>query len=84
MSEELFPEAAVHAESPRLRWIKKHRVQTHKSAHLSGDEQPWSAWTGELCDAIDDMAIGHGATEDDAVTAWARLSRVQLWHEEGL
>ena len=83
MSDELFPDASVAMDSPRLRWMKKHDVQTHP------DEDGYIAWIGDLDDAIerrwggpDAGGYAVAATEDDAILLIAKAHGLRLWNEE--
>jgi len=69
------------SESPRLRWLKKHHISTHKSDCMPDDEEPWNAWAGELSEAIEDGSNCTGATEADALCALAKRLRIRLWNE---
>lgn len=79
---ELFDTPAC--ESPRLKWIKKHKIQTHCSGKAEDfDGEPWNAWQAESPKHIpSDFEIG--ATEDDAIAAWTKRHSVLLWNEENL
>ena len=70
--------------SPRLLWLARHRIHTFQTQMLSDKEQPWSAWSGDFQEALDDDCYGVGATEDDAIVNWAKGMRVKLWNEEQL
>ena len=83
MSEELFTDAAVAMDSPRLRWMKKHGVQTRY------DGDCYIAWVGDLDEAIehggDDPDAGgyaKASTEDDAILLIANGYGLRLWNEE--
>lgn len=89
MSDELFPDASVAMDSPRLRWMKKHDVHTGKLHEESGLERPWSAWVGDFYEAIehggaDPDAGGYASasTEDDAILLIAKAHGLRLWNEE--
>lgn len=85
MSDELFPVADVSHESPRLAWLKRHRVETHHLplAQIDGDE-PWRATTtGRAPHQLGDrLHVGTGETEHDAIADLADLLGVPLWNEE--
>ena len=83
MSDELFTDAAVAMDSPRLRWMKKHGVQTRP------DGDGYIAWIGDLDEAIerrwaDPDAGGYekASTEDDAILLIANGYGLRLWNEE--
>ena len=83
MSDELFTDAAVAMDSPRLRWMKKHGVQTRP------DGDCYIAWIGDLDEAIehrwaDPDACGYerASTEDDAILLIAKAYHLRLWNEE--
>ena len=83
MSDELFTDAAVAMDSPRLRWMKKHGVQTRY------DGDCYIAWVGDLDEAIchggDDPDAGgyaEASTEDDAILLIAQAHHLRLWNEE--
>ncbi len=86
MSDELFPAEAVTMDSPKLRWIKKHGVQTHHSkAFADEDWMPWCAAFGvpfEVVESDGDGALGFGDTEEDAIRDLAVKFNVPLWNEE--
>ena len=83
MSDELFTDSAVSMDSPRLRWMKKHGVQTRP------DGDGYIAWIGDLDEAIehggaDPEAGGYAeaSTEDDAILLIAQANHLRLWNEE--
>ena len=82
MNDELFSAESVTVKSPRLRWMEKYKVQTHRSATVPADEEPWSCWSGELQMSINHDWIANGTTEDEAITAWAIKNGVRKWNEE--
>jgi len=59
--------------SPRLAWLKKYDVQVKQ---FPGHANEWSAWDGKQ------GFMGHGATEADAITAYAKERGIKLWNEE--
>ena len=86
MSDELFTDAAVAMDSPRLRWRKKHDVHT---ADFNDCQGPWAAWIGDFEEAADrgesnPYAGGYarGETEDDAIRLLANATGLRLWNEE--
>ena len=72
--------------SPRLAWMRKHGVETHKTEHyIPGDEDEfgnaihrWYACRGELNTKT---ACG-GATEQEALCEFAKFHGLRLWNEE--
>lgn len=82
---ELFSIADVTHESPRLAWMKRHRVETHHLplAHIDGDE-PWRATTtGRAPHQLGDrLHVGTGETEHEAIASLAKRERIPLWNEE--
>ena len=83
MSDELFTDAVVAMDSPRLRWMKKHGVQTRY------DGDCYIAWIGDLdeatCHGGDDPDAGgyaEASTEDDAILLIAKAHGLRLWNEE--
>lgn len=94
MSEELFGVEVGTGKSPRLRWIERHGLKTKFDPDWSpGDEDdlgrekfPWYvARTGAniTADFTNARTFG-GATEDDALAAWARANGHRMWNEEPL
>jgi hypothetical protein len=86
MSDELFTDAAVAMDSPRLRWMKKHDVHT---ADFNDCQGPWAAWIGDFEEAADrgesnPYAGGYarGKTEDEAILLLAKANGLRLWNEE--
>ena len=84
MSDELFTDAVVAMDSPRLRWMKKHGV------HTRDDGDCYIAWIGDLdeatCHGGDDPDAGgyaEASTEDDAILLIAKAHGLRLWNEEG-
>ena len=89
MNEELFPVEEITADSPRLAWMKAHNVHSDKMRDYEEEEDPWSAWVGDLEKAIADggdnpEAGGYSVakTEDDALAILAKARGWQLWNEE--
>ena len=79
----LFGDMPV-VKSPKLLWLEKYGVKTRKADHIvqpgeeddqGGDITQWKAWN------YLSKAYG-GATEDDALAAWARARGVRMWFEE--
>lgn len=94
-SDELFPAEAVQMDSPRIIWMRKHKVLTYHS--LAGEDGAcWFAAFDEGEYIYEDMAdffcqhlgatgdseCGEGATEDDAIAHLARRAGIRLWNEE--
>lgn len=84
MTDELFPTADVAHDSPRLAWIKRHRVVTQ---HLPLDPlegmAPWRATIkGERLPEFGGLHVGLGDTEEDAIADLADLLGIPLWNEE--
>lgn len=81
---ELFPEESVKKDSPRLAWIKKHKIQTHLAKHMAdaGEDDPWSAWIGDAIPPDNPDELGYGNTEDDAILDLAKGCNLKLWNEE--
>jgi hypothetical protein len=98
MSEQpdLFPVQTVL--SPRLRWIKRHKVVTYQSCPEDRDTRPfWYAafdygdWPGyedagdffaQEIAANGDMRLGIGPTEDDALLDLCAKRQVRHWTVE--
>ena len=83
---ELFQIKTVKQDSPRLAWMKLHKLKTKKSNDLnevtedefSNDIYPWYA---NATDETNDEGFCGGLTEDEAITNWARWKGVRLWNE---
>jgi hypothetical protein len=81
-------------ESPRLKWLKKHRVIIEKTSHKVGDEDEFGsecfpfyavvlAPNGTL--SINDLDQWHGGnTEYEALANLAKSKGWLLWNEESL
>ena len=89
MNDELFPAESVAQDSPRLAWMKRHDIHTDKMHDYDEEEEPWSAWVGDLEKAIADggdnpEAGGYSVakTEDDALAILAKARGLRLWNEE--
>ena len=83
MSGELFN--VPETKSPRLLWIEKHRIKFNRTRFEVGDECPETGselWPVYAYDR-EDKQHG-GATEDDALAAWALARHKLLWFEEGI
>lgn len=88
---ELFPVQEMAMDSPRLKWKKKHQIQTRKNVH--GDPEPWEAWWGDYSEALERQlgSCGHvygpflavGETEEDALVQYSKSNGIKLWNEEG-
>lgn len=83
MSDFLFDAPVVL--SPRLAWMEKHGVETHRANATGEGGSTWvcrkirprleSLWTSS--------EIGGGETEDEALAAFAMHAGLKLWNEEG-
>lgn len=87
MSAELFPDADMAKDSPRLAWCKKHGVRLHNAPSM---DEPWAAWfSTNVCSKnpdgvpLDTDLCGFGQTDDDALRDLAVRNDVPLWNEEG-
>lgn len=83
---ELFAVETVAMDSPRLAWLKRHKVFTHRRIDHP-DESPWCAWCeiedqGECLRANGPRAFVYGETEDDALGELAIGRGWGLWNEE--
>ena len=78
---ELFPPETVTKPSPRLVWLEKHRVNT---IFTCGMDEPYSAWSGDLREALEEDDVHCGKSQDEALTKLAKASGWRLWNEEGL
>ena len=83
---DLFPDADMAMDSPRLAWKKKHGVSV---SHCADEEHPWSAWfaSNTHADNRDGVPInpdlcGFGETEEDALRDLAVRNDTPLWNEE--
>lgn len=87
---ELFPTEQVQSLSPRLRWMRNHRISTRKNPNLSDDEEPFEAWIGDFEEAVLDVAehgeysklLKPGSTIHDALVRLAKANGWRLWNEE--
>ena len=81
-----LPMSVEAIESPRLKWIKKHQINTMLDKHHDKDceYEPWAAWSADLSEALNEDNLGLGKTEHDAIADWAVKNGVRLWNEEGL
>lgn len=80
-------------ESPRLKWLKKYNIHTHRNAtvkvgdtcEVTGEKlSPWCATVGAVSanGVWADGWIGFGDTEDDAIANLARKRGWRMWNEE--
>jgi hypothetical protein len=76
---------AAEGPSPRLAWMRRNSLTTHFAAEFVGTEfNPWTCWSGELDEALDDDALGYGDSEHDALVSWALRNGVPDWRHEQL
>src|SRR4051812_1993568 len=99
MSTELFRASAVAMDSPRLAWIKAHRVLTF---HCLESSDEFAMWLADFDEGVysyenaadyffwrcgphttDKRSIGIGHTEDDAIAELCQKRHVKMWNEEG-
>jgi hypothetical protein len=82
-------------ESPRLKWIKRHRITINNIAEKPDEECPetgeiipqWVCYQGTNAywrDGMLNRRTGCGNTEDEAIADWAIKNRKRLWNEEQL
>jgi hypothetical protein len=83
---ELFPLDAVFMESPRLKWMKRHKITTHHEPRYDGTQdspetgQPLYPWTASR----EGFAFtGTGHTENDALVELANYYGIPLWNVGG-
>ena len=77
-------------ESPRLRWMKNHRVKTHEFTNDPSDERTlnhlgfsrWVAHVGRMPAHEDEGVYALGSTEDLALVSLAQGMGWRLWNEE--
>lgn len=74
--------------SPRLLWMRRHKVQTHRSPSIPEGGEPWAAWMMDDCDLgsvlpPSEEDCGLSETEDEAIVALAKIKRIPLWDEGG-
>lgn len=85
-AEELFPAEAVTMDSPRLAWMKRHRVQTAHSDHpVDPDESDdcWVAWIERVeGERLGPKNAATGETEQEALWRIAIKFSLPLWNEE--
>ena len=91
-TDELFDADVVASVSPRLAWIERHRIVTHKVesnpdtwlAGIAQDAQGLSgirAWFAADKQSWDKAKVGVGDTENDALTDLAVKHGLRLWFE---
>lgn len=86
---ELFEEKDMESKSPRLKWIEKHKFNTHESPLEDKDWDPWIAWIGDpdyikVLEEFGDSVFGYGKIEEEAIVEAAKIYRIPLWNEEGI
>lgn len=95
MSDELFPPESVAMDSPKLAWLKRHKVLTYLSMPDDPDSRCWFAAFDEgeyiyenpadfFCQHLGENGnsrSGEGDTEDDAIAHLCRRSGLKLWNE---
>jgi len=78
MNEDLFP--GTHSLSPKLEWLKKHKLKTWFTANLGEGEDgaPWACCKEEDADKgdIHPDNCGVGATEEEAIISYCQIARL--------
>lgn len=95
MNNELFPVETVAMDSPRLAWMKRHRVLTFHSMAgypdalwLAGIDDSPGGYTNAAdffcceCGTYGSSRCGEGDTEDEAIADLAQKHGLHLWNEE--
>lgn len=77
MSGELFPIESVAMDSPRLAWLKRHRICTSENL-VSDPTLNFSAWIQDQ-----PYEVSYGETEDEALMRLAVTYGISMWNEEG-
>ena len=91
---ELFPVESVMVDSPRLRWMKRHNLETEHipeggpgvECPETGEDVP--AWVCRVKKPHPNFStycpreIGGGDTELDAIADFAKNAGIPLWNEE--
>lgn len=92
----LFPAESVQMDSPKLAWLKKHKVLTYHSMPGEGE---WACWFAAFDEGefkyentadffcqhtghYGDSQCGEGDTEHDAIAHLAKRAGIRLWNEE--
>ena len=73
------------SKSPRLLWMERYRIVTHKS-DVCDNDKPWMAWRkkDENANGIPRIGlVGEGETEHDAIVDCCLVLGIRLWNEEG-
>lgn len=65
---ELFPESETTADSPKLKWLKKHKLTV-----LDDSPKGWICRNGGWTKAV------HGDTEDEAIINYCERYDVKHW-----
>jgi hypothetical protein len=63
--------------SPKLAWIKKHKIKT-----MYSEGEGYCAYVGDIATACDECSIGWGDDMDDALVELARKKGLLMWNEE--
>jgi len=83
--DELFSEAEVTAESPRLQWMKRHGIKTRDRGAEIRHDRRWVAWSDpHKQEAVKTCGAYHAPeaeTEEDALLELATLLDIRLWNE---
>lgn len=70
-----------HTESPRLKWIKKHRVTVHENIFKPTHSDDFRFAYTRRADSPD-ACSGYGNTDDEAILDLAKRRGWKLWNEE--
>lgn len=82
---EFFDPATVTQDTPRLAWLKLHRIKTLEWQEPEDEDERWCCWSLNDCEFPEcDEDATHAATEHNAIAQWAIEAHVRLWNEKSI
>lgn len=88
--QQLFSDAETRMDSPRLAWMKEHRLHCFATdadaiedytAGYDDELAPFACCTDDEMYRLSYRATGFGNTEEEACDDWARKHHVKTWNE---
>ena len=67
--------------SPRLRWMRKHRIRTNKVPAQHPRFGQWVAWIDDRKWQKKSDSDFYGANEEEAIVNLAKQLNIKLWNE---
>ena len=78
MSDELFPASEVASDSPKLRWMRAHKIKSQDRGEEANPRMRWTAYHADTCHRT------YAPDEDSALIDLAEMLDIADWREETL